>query len=109
MSQGTEKTPPWGWFMHRVLTTLDHHTLQIGRVEGRLIGLENEAINRVKDLEARERERPTAAAQTPRQPFLAVLEALRAIAWRDIILLTGIAFAALTGQWDALRKLLGLE
>ena len=109
MSQGTEETPPWGWFMNRVLTTLDMHTHQIGRVEGRLIGLENEAINRVKDLESRERQRPTAAPQPLRRPFLAVLEALRAVPWRDIILLSAIAFTALTGQWAALRKLLGLQ
>ena len=95
--------------MQRVLTTLDHHTLQIGRVEGRLIGLENEAINRVKDLEARERQRPVQDAQPPRRPVLAFLEALRAVPWRDIILLSAIAFTALTGQWAALRKLLGLQ
>jgi hypothetical protein len=40
---------------------------------------------------------------------MAVLEALRAVPWRDIILMSAITFTALTGQWATLRKLLGLQ
>jgi hypothetical protein len=95
MSQRRDEDPEIAhlrWVLDYVLRTLGDLTHKVGRIDGRLSGLENEAINRVKDLEGRERERDRRPAQPSK------LEIMKVLPWREIIVIIVLLVAGLFGH-----------
>jgi hypothetical protein len=67
------------WILDHVVRTLGHLTHQVGQLSGRQAGFENEMVNRVKELEGRERDRDRRPAQPSK------LEIMKVLPWREII------------------------
>jgi len=80
------------WVLDHVVRTLSHLTHKVGLIEGRMIGLENEAINRVKDLEGREREGDRRLSHPSK------LEIMKVLPWREIIGISVLLILGLLGH-----------
>jgi hypothetical protein len=78
--------------LDHVIRTLGQLTHQVGQMAGRQTAFENEMVNRVKELEGRERER------NRRPPKPSKLEILKVLPWREIIGIAVLIALGLTGH-----------
>jgi len=80
------------WALDHMVRTIGHLTHQLGQVTGRQSAFENEMVNRVKELEGRERDRDRRPAQPSK------LEIIRVLPWREIIGVTVLLILGLLGH-----------